>query len=1015
MELIHKRMIDLSRLLAVQQSGKAVQQSGSVLINSDYIANNSSEVAPESTNQVQESQEILTYSDDKAIIPEHMPLEKPLSGPENEQHTDWMQHSIVSFMRRPQLIGNYVWNKNVARGNLIGSTDPATGSLDFTIPRKLLNTMILSKLDGFTSFRATAVIKLQINSVPFQQGRCILAAIPMPQLIAPRDEYLIKHPTYLQSINHIQIDISKQTEVSLRIPFVSPFNSFNLIENVFEWARVVAMVYSPLKDPSDGVASIPIKVWGFFEDVELGAPTSGIYSTPDAPDVFKAVQQAGAVRRVNKNITEPNSSAVKITQAVESQGNLGTLDMIGNGVQNVYNTIGDNIPFLKPVTNIFSTLSSFGTGLVGGVLKFLGFCKPQVGYSGSSVLTRPCEYYGNANGIDHSHVLSLDRMNKVDFYPGLGGTACDEMSFDFLKKIPQFVDWFDFSTSTNSGDVLFNSWVTPSYYAPGYLRIIGPAIPSDIPNGPLCPNFYRELKELQPTVLNYACSSFMYWTGSLVYTFRFVKTDFHSGRVEISFHPFTNYVGDNRYDYVYRLVVDLRENTEVSVSIPYISPQPWKAFLAKDPLTQVGAGGWADYGPCSTGKLTVRALTPLVRSNTVVESSIECLVEVRAGDDFKVQAPCRSGYFPFFPRQGLLAKQQSGPYALPGTSETRTAAVEGLVPDSITQGAVDIHRVDTRMLCSGEVFENFRDLTKRFCFVEKYLTFDYKKGVLSRSAPFYLRSPTMSVRTFIHGTGSSAVGFNQFTIERNVTPLSFVSALYAFYRGGIRLKVFTSNKDIKLVSARVLDVTDLPNSSAPTPGQPFANVRRVCSFMAPAAFELIQQKGFAEFQMPFYSPVYISIPWDENRLSLFDQSSARMEIAFSKESEAETAAVYISVAAADDMTFHGFIGVPPVVSLGRINDFYRVGEDVTSDISYINTTAMDTDPTYPIEIFTPQGGGYWGEFVGEGAIFIQNLQACISKTILNPCDLGDLRCHYQTASFTAQKSRMEDIFPANWS
>jgi hypothetical protein len=963
------------------------QQSGNVLINSDYIANNSSEVAPESTNQVQETQELVAFSDDKAVIPEKMPGEHPLSGPENQQHTDWAQHSIISFMQRPQLIGDYNWVKTLERGYVVDNLDILIPGDGLTSSKGMLTPMILNKLDGFTSFRATAVVKLQVNSQPFQQGRLIMAAIPMPTLISPRDSYLLKHPTYLQSINHVQIDISKQTEISLRIPFISPFNSYNLIENKYPWARLAVVVYSQLRDPTDGGGNVPLRLWAHFEDIELGAPTSGIFGLPNGPIIppAKAIQQAGKMK-------EPTAKQVKVTQAIESQGNPGIVQVLGGAAQSVYKTIGDNVPFLQPITNIFSALSKFGTTFAGGILSFLGFSKPQIGYSGSSVLVRPCEYFGNANGIDHSHVLALDRMNNVDMYPGLGGTSCDEMSFDFLKRIPQFVDYFEYSSTSAPGLLMFDSWVTPSYYAPGYLRMIGPAI-----TGIACPKSRREIKARQPTVLNYVSSSFMYWTGSLVYTFRFVKTDFHSGRVEISFHPFTNNSGISRINYVYRLVVDLRENTEVSVSVPFISPQPWKAFLSLSPMSP---GLWEQYGPCSTGKIQMRAITPLILSNAVVEKNIECLVEVRAGDDFRVQGPCRSGYYPFT-TPGLLTstnvpKQQSGPYALPGTSETRTTAIEGLIPDSITHGGVDIHRVDTRMLCSGEIFENFRDLIKRFCFVEKYLSFPSKTGVLSRSVPFYLRAPEITATSYISKAPHEGNGFNQFAFERNVTPLSFVSALYAFYRGGLRLKIYTPNKDIKLVSGRVLDVTDLPGPYAP--GRPAISVRRIASFMAPTAFELIQGKGFAEFQMPFYSPVYLSIPWDSQRLSLFDQSSARIEVSFSN--EAESLDVYVAVAAADDMTFHGFIGVPPVMPLEWINDYYVLndssGDNIPgSEVSYIDTTNMNVDPTYPITKFTPDTSIWVQAGSVNAPIPIDSLQACPSKAVVNACDTtGDARCIY---------------------
>jgi hypothetical protein len=693
---------------------------------------------------------------------------------------------------------------------------------------------------------------------------------------------------------------------------------------------------------------------------------------------------------------EPSPKAVKVAQKSES---VGLVDTIGAGVQSAYSAVGNAVPFLKPVTDIFGAMSKAGTGIVGKLLGFLGFCKPQLSTSGNTVLVRPTEYFGNANGIDHSHVLALDFMNNVDFYPGLGGTDCDEMSFDFLKKIPQCIAWFDYSKSTATDSTLFETWVSPSYFAPGYLSIRGRPTPNVE-----TANDYIVMNELQPTVLNYISSSFMYWTGSLVYTFRFVKTDYHSGRVEISFHPMTNTTSIDRKDYVYKVVVDLRENTEVSVSVPYISPTAWKQLKAQDPLSRTAK--WADYGPQCTGKLMVRAVTPLI-CNQIVADSIECLVEVRAGDDYKVQGPCRSGYFPFVPRKDNTVKQaaragvpvrvdrhrersrqryavqQSGPFALAGTSETRTSAIEGLIPESITRASADIHRVDTSGVCAGEEFSNLREIIKRFCFVEKIPAtqtiydgtgsgtvmpyFDTTKNIISRTPAYYLRSPYLTCSNY-RATGQGGVanlfGFNQFALQKNVAPMSWASALYAFYRGGIRYKVYVppalptetvpNPGQTSIVSARLIDLDDAPDYDGWDEISQLPVNRRLCSYMAPAAYELLQHKGFGEFQTPFYSPVILSSAWDEQQVTPFDQSSQAIDFAFSQ--ERKNIDVCIAVAAADDLTFHGFLGVPPVIGLGRINAYYPPppGSGFSDKASYIDVTRMAVDPAYPLTTFSDQ-------------------------------------------------------------
>lgn len=203
--------------MARESSNSLATNNQQVNINSNYIASNSHEIAPEQTNSVEEIQQIVTFANDKAVIPEHFPSESILGNQGNEQHSDSMDHTIVTFMQRPQRVKSFLWRKDLTIGKLLSDGSEV---LSYDVPALGLTQMILNKLDGITSFRATAVVRLQLNSQPFQQGRLILAAIPMPFLIGQRTNWLMKHPSLLQSVNHVQVDISKQTEVTLRVPFV---------------------------------------------------------------------------------------------------------------------------------------------------------------------------------------------------------------------------------------------------------------------------------------------------------------------------------------------------------------------------------------------------------------------------------------------------------------------------------------------------------------------------------------------------------------------------------------------------------------------------------------------------------------------------------------------------------------------------------------------------------------------------------------------------------------------------
>lgn len=413
----------------------------------------------------------------------------------------------------------------------------------------------------------------------------------------------------------------------------------------------------------------------------------------------------------------------------------------------------------------------------------------------------------------------------MDVYPGLGGTSFDEQDMNYLTRIPQFIGQFLYTSTSTYDNVLWSSYVSPTYYIPGSTTIQGLS-------GGSC---VADIDELQPTVLNYVSSFFVYWTGSLVYTFRFVKTNYHSGRIEISFHPFTNSVKVDRMNYAYRTVVDLRETTEVSLTVPYVAPQPWKRIIPADPMN---AGNWEAYGSCATGRIQVRAVTPLILSSAVVVPEVHCVIEVRAGDDFRLQSPVSSTYLMFTPDssniQGLteevekkepprwpspsppwwrpddiVALEQSGPIALPGTAETRTSAIEGFSPESITTSEIDTHRTDTQRYCAGELFENYRALTRKFAFVRKESQIKTYGNSLTISAAPYLRPPRLTSDTYTYN--SSEAFSNVYLFEWGHSPLSQIAGLYAFYRGGIRFKIFAPQVK-RLISGRCVNKFDLVRS-----------------------------------------------------------------------------------------------------------------------------------------------------------------------------------------------------------
>lgn len=875
--------------------------------------------------------EITAFADDSAVVAEVVPGETTLSGRDTNQHTDSMQHSVISFLQRPKLIRSFIWRTSAERdSDVAGKEGLLLKGQELIVPNSMLVPLVRNKLDGFTSLRATCVVKLQVNAQPFQAGRLLISAVPVPTLLQDRAVWIKKAVGLQQPINHVQLDISKQTEVSLRIPFVSPFNSFDLVHGEFPWAEVVVSVYSPLASVGDQT-ELECLMWYHFEDIELGAPTSG---------QVIPIQQSGKV--APREVPAPQLAQARAAEEP------GIISSIAGTVKGISSGISDAIPVLKPIGGIVNTVAD----VVGGIAGIFGWSKPLIGNSGQTVVVRPTEYFANSDGIDHSLNLSLCAMNVVDSYPGLGGTNLDETALDFIKKIPQFIGYFTFSNTNKYNDFLYQVYVTPTYVLPNEFKS-SVAVPPDTEIPDVNPGqvITADLDLKQPTSLHYISTAFAYWTGSMVYTLRFVKTNFHSGRVEISFHPFVSTVDKDRLEYVYRLVVDLRDNSEISFTVPYISPQPWKRVNS---LIYDGKGDipveWSDVGRSITGVLYVRALTPLICATSIISPTIECLVEARAGDDFRLQAPTSSFYGPLELRP--LPKAQSGKvYALPGTQETRTSSLEGFTPQSITGNDSDINRVDTQRYCAGEEFQSFRQLTRRYAFQRK---FEARNDTIFEWFPTSLiRPPTVSVNYAVSPQPENTNTTRKvvMTFDSAPIPLSFVSAMYAFYRGGVRVKAIANEYAFKmdgtmvpsdfnpvLISGRINNVANYPDGS-----MHFGN-----NYISPIGYEQQQDKKFAEFKIPYYSPTLVSVHWTHEALSQFDQPQVALELTTStritpSSKPSEKKYINIAVAGADDLDFHLFLGAPPVINGWRIQETSSQIPEVPDDF---NTLNMAVDPCY---------------------------------------------------------------------
>ena len=225
-----------------------------------------------------EQKEIVHFSSEGVIptattVPDILPL--PVSYLDMTAR-EAREHTIKDFLRRPIVVKTGTWSSSDAT-----ETELYTANFPETL---IGNPMYRAKLEGFVGLRATLVVKVQVNSQPFQQGRLMLQYFPYAQYMPLRVSLVNATLQGRSGCPRADLDLSVGTEVELRIPYVSPHVYYNLITGQGSFGAIYLVVYSQLFDQASGDGTIEYTVWAHLEDVDVQYPTAANIYTGTSPN-----------------------------------------------------------------------------------------------------------------------------------------------------------------------------------------------------------------------------------------------------------------------------------------------------------------------------------------------------------------------------------------------------------------------------------------------------------------------------------------------------------------------------------------------------------------------------------------------------------------------------------------------------------------------------------------------------------------------------------------------------------
>lgn len=746
-------------------------------------------------------------------------IKRPLSTPKdiNSVNSGVVQ-DIKMFLAKPY---------NFYSGSL-STTDTATTFPSYQLLNQMLTQMYLNKLDGFLGFRATTVIKFMVNANKFQQGRYLLCWLPScgasPSVNSATSYYNMHRYTIVQltQLPHVELDLSCDTQVELEIPFVStepmyPIHSAGTYAGSLGWTFIAP--YAALVSPT-GTTTASCSLWVYFKDVEVFGPTvpQSQYRT--------SLQESETRGVVEKPISGP------LRQIAEASSRL----------------IG--IPLISEV----AAMSAWAFNLASGVASAFGYSKPINTEHYSRIVRYMLPSLTHVDGIDNSVSLSLSSTNCVEPLPGFAGTDNDELSILSFIKHPSYFYASVWSDTQTSGTTLGSFSVTPNTFV------------NTTDSGVVLTSF---------TPLGYVAQLFNLWRGSISYRFKFVKTSFHSGRLLVAFIPI-----DQRYsnptismqltEYTHRLIIDLREGNEFTITVPFMHVKPY----------------CATQNNISIGDIYVYILDPLTRPSSV-SSSVSMLVETWGGDDFEFAMPITPPSKPVVP-----------------TAPQSSYRPECSLINEIIGGSSVIPSDLYARSCVGEKIVSLRSLLKKPSWVY----------FLSATTP-----STLTINPFMMTNGVNSAG----TVVQDIVNCdvySYIASCFAISRGSMRLKlrpvVNTQSTTSGGVTSEVSNTCSVwlsPVIYNTTTYTQFIDTATVPTLSTADALSVqdVNLSGAIEVQCPqygiFHSRSNQELVWNNYSSNFFSSHSPLYQVAYA--GVASTMSIYRSVG--DDFDMGLFLSVPP--------------------------------------------------------------------------------------------------------
>nr|QKN88963.1 MAG: polyprotein [Picornavirales sp.] len=461
----------------------------------------------------------------------------------------------------------------------------------------------LLPLRGFVYGDLDLEFKLVVNAAPFHAGRLIMGIFYCPQSYNEKFQLVLGINTISNNYDYYYSE--RETQISsfygmvqrphVLLDFAESTTGSMIVKYNYNKPYVRLLDFSTSNQVNPGVLG------GYF--VNLRAEMITPLKTGD--DNPKYVNCTLFYRFIKAKLTGMTSQHALRTQ----------MDILGSTL--AATKIGSEI-----VGTGVNIINSIERQLTRKGIRTSNRDKPSMQFSNIPITPKARNHFPNGVGLADCTIMGMDVKSLTTHFEDSGEGPKSYLEYAKIPGISQVINWGD----QQATGVIFMEKVQP------YEQYVETQFASDGSSN---------LTVSSPLPLHIASNGFMYWAGTIVYEFDFVKTAFHKGLLMISLS--FGKVSDSSIGSNYEKIVDIQQTSRIKITVPYIYDTVARRTLNNSVLTtwpQPADWSFDSLPTFNQTQIKLTVMNPLISTGTVA-NNIDIVVWKYGGPDFFLGSLCQ--------------------------------------------------------------------------------------------------------------------------------------------------------------------------------------------------------------------------------------------------------------------------------------------------------------------------------------------------------------------------------------